>query len=316
MRSGRASSPEFERRPPLIGGARGRWAWELVREVIDEYRADGVGDVAAAITFWTILSVPAAALAFVSVLSSLESVVGASVAADVEVAVRDFVADTFADSTALTDTVDELFSTSSRGLATAATLVAMFTLSRAFAGLIRALDIAYEVEEGRPWWYVRLVAVGLGVGTVVVVAASATILAVLPSLPYDGVVRVLAVPLVVLAMVAWAATVFHIGPNHRTPWRYDLPGAVLTALGWIAATQAFALYVRVAERGNQVQSGVGAILLALTLMHLLGIVLLVGAELNDVLARRAGIVEPSLSMTARARRARARLRRRDQRPEM
>lgn len=302
--------------PDLSGPGRARWTWELIREVIDEYRSDGVGDVAAAITFWTILSVPAAALALVSVLSSLDSIVGASVAADVEAAIQDFITDTFADSSTLNDTVDELFSTSSRGVATAATLAAIFTLSRAFAGLIRALDIAYEVEEGRPWWYVRLVAVGLGVGTLVVIAASATVLALLPSLAFGGVVRVLAVPLVLLGMVLWAATIFHIGPNHRTPWRYDLPGAIVTAIGWLVATQAFALYVRLAERGNQVQSGVGAILLALTLMHLLGIVLLVGAELNDVLARRAGIVEPSPSVKDRARRARARLRRTDQRPEM
>ena len=285
----------------------GRWLWQLLGEVAGEYRKDGIGDVAASITFWTILSIPAAVLALVSLLSSLESVVGASVAGEVEAEIQSFITDTFADSTTLNDTVDELFNTSSAGLATVATLVALFTLSRAFAGLVRALDIAYDVEEGRPWWYVRLVAIGLGVGTMVVVAVSATILALLPSLPFDGVVRILTAPVVLVGMILWAATVFHIGPNHHTPWRYDLPGAVLTTVGWVLASQGFALYVRVAERGNQVQSSVGAILLALTLMHVLGIVLLVGAELNDVLARRAGIVQPLPSVATRARSARERL---------
>ncbi len=27
----------------------------------------------------------------------------------------------------------------------------------------------------------------------------------------------------------WAATIFHVAPNHHTPWRYDLPGAALAA---------------------------------------------------------------------------------------
>ncbi len=283
-----------------------RWLWQLIKDVVHEYRVDGVGDVAASITFWTILSVPAAVLALVSVLSSLESVVGTSLASDVEAEVRNFITDTFTDSTTLDDTVGELFESSSTGVATAATLVALFTLSRAFAGLIRALDIAYEVEEGRPWWFVRIVAIGLGVGTILIVATGATLLALLPSLPFDSVLRLLTAPAVLIALTAWAATLFHVGPNHRTPWRYDVPGAVLTTVGWVLASQGFALYVRITGGANQVQSTVGAVLLALSLMYLLSVVLLVGAELNDVLARRAGVVQQPMSMRARRQRRRPR----------
>ncbi len=272
-----------------------------------EYLDDGIGDVAASITFWTILSVPAAVLALVSALSSLEAVVGVSVANDVETEVQRFVTETFADSETLNETVAELFNSSSAGVATVAAIVAVFTLSRAFAGLIRALDIAYGVDDGRPWWFVRIVAIGLGLGTVLVVASGATLLAVLPSLPFDSAVRLFTAPGVLFVLVIWAATVFHIGPNHRTPWRYDLPGAALTTFGWVVASQGFAFYVRASGQGNDVQTGVGAILLALSLMYVLSIVLLVGAELNDVLARRAGVVRQPRSVTARARTWRERL---------
>ena len=279
-----------------------------MKDVVDEYGDDGVGDLAASITFWTILSIPAAALSLVSTLSSLESVVGQSVADDVQSEVESFVRTTFGDDAALNDTVSELFATPSRGVATVAMLIALYTLSRAFAGLIRALDVAYEVEDSRPWWYVRLVAIGLGVGTLSIVAAGATLLALLPSLSLSGVARWLTPTAVVAALVLWAATLFHIGPNHKTPWRYDLPGAMLTAVGWIAATQGFAVYVRFAPSGNNIQTSVGAILLALTLMYLLSIVLLLGAELNDVLARRAGVVQQPRPVTARARNTLARIR--------
>ena len=106
----------------------------------------------------------------------------------------------------------------------------------------------------------------------------------------------------------WAATLFHIGPNHKTPWRYDLPGAMLTAVGWIIATQGFAVYVRFAPSGNNIQTSVGAILLALTLMYLLSLVLLLGAELNDVISRRAGVVHQPPPVTTRARNTFDRLR--------
>lgn len=300
-------------RPPRRPVALLRWFWHLLKDVLDEYRSDGVGDLAAAITYWTILSIPAAALSLVSTLSSLEFVVGQSIADDLQDDVESFVRDTFGDDATLNDTVRELFDTPSGGVATLATLVALYTLSRAFGGLIRALDVAYEVEDSRPWWYLRIVAIGLGVGTVSIVAAGATILALLPSLALSGAATWLTPVAVVLGLVLWAATLFHLGPNHKTPWRYDLPGAVFTAVGWIVATQGFAVYVRYAPSGNNIQTSVGAVLLALTLMYLLSVVLLLGAELNDVLARRAGVVHQPPPVTTRARRALDRLRSRSHR---
>ncbi len=294
--------------PPWRPLALLRWLWRLIKDVVDEYRDDGLGDLAASITFWTILSIPAAALSLVSTLSSLESVVGQSVADDVQREVESFVSTTFTDDAALTDTVRELFDTPSRGVATAATLIALYTLSRAFAGLIRALDVAYEVEDSRPWWHLRIVAIGLGVGTVSIVAAGATSLALLPSLSLTGPASWLTPTAVVVGLVLWAATLFHIGPNHKTPWRYDLPGAILTAVGWILATQGFAVYVRFAPGGNDIQTSVGAILLALTLMYLLSLVLLLGAELNDVISRRADVVQQPPPVTTRARNTFDRLR--------
>lgn len=287
--------PPWQPRPLL------RWVWQLAKDVVHEYRTDGVGDLAASITFWTILSIPAAALSLISTVSSLGSLIGESLADDVRREVESFVARTFTQQSAVNDTVGELFDTSNAGVATVATFVAVFTLSRAFAGLIRALDVAYEVEDGRPFWYVRIVAVGLGVSTIVVVAAAATFLALLPSLPFTAVFRWLSVPLVLVVMVLWATTLFHIGPYHHTPWRYDVPGAILTTIGWVLATQGFALYVRLFPGGNDIQTSVGAVLLALTLMYLLSIILLVGAQVNDVISRRAGVVHQPPPVTDRAR---------------
>lgn len=281
--------------------------WRLARDVFDEYSQDGVGDLAAAITFWTILSIPAAALSLVSVVGSLEAIVGQEVADDVQGQIEQRVSDTFTAESAINDTVTDLFSRPGTGVATIATLVALFTLSRAFAGLIRALDIAYEVEDGRPFWYVRIIAIGLGVATIAVVAAGATALALLPELPFSGVLRWFAAPAVFVGLVLWAATLFHVGPYHRTPWRYDLPGAIVTTSGWVLATQGFAWYVRLFPGGNDIRTSVGAILLALTLMYFLSVVMLLGAEVNDVISRRAGVVHQPPPVNVRARRARERL---------
>lgn len=296
--------------PPLAPRALARWLWQLAKDVAREYSRDNVSDLAASITFWTILSIPAAALALVSALSSLEPLTDASLADEVETEVQQFLRDTLVDSDTLAGAVDQLFNDSGSGIAIVATLVALFTLSRAFAGLIRALDVAYEVEDRRPFWYVRIVAIGLGVSTIVVIAGTATFLAMLPSFGLGPVMRFVAPLAAVTLLVAWAAAVFHIGPNHRTPWRYDVPGALFTAFGWVLTTQLFTFYVRFSEGRNEVQSSVAIVLLALTLMYLLSLVLVVGAEINDVIARRSGVAVEVEPVTERARAVRDRLRER------
>jgi membrane protein len=294
--------------PPWQPRALASWIWQLTKDVMQEVKHDGVGDLAASITFWTILSIPAATLSLVSTLGSLEVVVGESPADELQADVESWVSETFTDDAALNATVSELFNTPSRGVATVATLIALFTLSRAFAGLIRALDIAYEVSEGRPFWYLRIVAFGLGLGTIVVVASAAIALAVLPTLPLSEFSRWLVMPGIVAGLILWSATLFHLGPYHKTPWRYDLPGAIVTTAGWIIATQGFALYMRLAPSGNDIQTSVGTILLALTLMYLLSLILLLGAEVNDVISRRADVIHQPPPVKHRASRTLARLR--------
>lgn len=290
--------------PPLRPIAFIRWLWRLILDIADEWSKDGVGDLAASITFWTTVSVPAAALALVSALSSLENLAGAKVAREVRETAIEFANDTFRDSKTIRSTINDLFDTSSTGIATVATAVAVFTLSRAFAGLIRALDRAYGVESGRPWWYLRIVAVGLGLGTIGILAAAATVLTMLPTIPFTGDVPWFTVVLVFLGITIWIAMIFHLAPNHRTPWRYDLPGALVTSIGWFLAVQLFTLYVQYAGSGNQVQSSVGAILLALTLMYALSVIMLVGAELNDVIVKRTESATQNTDITERMKSAR------------
>lgn len=277
-----------------------RWLWDFVLELIEQWRNDDLGDIAAAISFWTILTVPAAALALVSALGPIESVLGADVVDDLRGEVTTFVARTFADSTAFDATIEDLFSRTSGGTLTLGFVLAVLTLNRGFGALIRGLDRVYQIEHGRPWWYSRIVAIGLGLGTLVVIATTATTIALFPNVIGRG---TLTTALGAVALIAWAATLFHLGPNHRTPWRFDLPGAVVTGVGWLLATRLFSLYVVLwPGSGNQVRTTVGAVLLALTLLYVLNVVLLVGAETNDILSRRAGVGEEVAPITERARR--------------
>lgn len=270
----------------------GRW-WRFGRDVVRDTNRKGVLDVAAGVAFWLLLSMPAALLAVVSFASLL----GERITDEVERAAIELIETALAtESDAITRRLEGLFDQPRAGLLSASLAVAIFTLSRGFAGLIRALDTVYDVAETRSFIRIRALAIMLAVGTLATVAGSSLAWIGLRSLgapPWVGGVGAVAV------LVIWAATVFHVAPHHRTPWRYDLPGAAATALGWFVTSVGYGWYVRVAGPGEQVVGTIGAALLGLTWLWLVCVVLLMGAEINAVLARRTGVIQQPDMLTDR-----------------
>jgi membrane protein len=70
------------------------------------------------------------------------------------------------------DNVRQLVTGRRGGLLSFGILVALWTSSNALTAIIDGLNRAYDVEEGRPFWKVRLIAIGLTIGlsTFIVVA--------------------------------------------------------------------------------------------------------------------------------------------------
>ena len=98
-------------------------------------------------------------------------------------------------------------------------------------------------------------------------------------------------PVVFVVIVLWTSTVFHLGPDHDTPWRWDLPGAGVASVGWAFVSVGLRLYLEVAGETNQVLGSLGGALIVLLWLYLLGAALLAGAEVNAVLAIRHRVVQ-------------------------
>jgi membrane protein len=285
-------------RRPRLGGA-----IEVLRVLATRWREDRVSGLAAEIAFFGVLSVFPGLLALAAGLGSLESLVGQEVAGDTERAVLRALRDGLGEGSATVDAVGELFEERRGGLLTLGLVLALIGLSRGFGAVIRALDIAYEVEERRPWWHRRLLAVGLSVVSVVlaVLLLAGFVLGPLLGSGRDvadalGLGRELATgwdwarwPVGMVVLVAWAAAVLHVAPNHRTPWRWDVPGATLAAGLWVGTSIAFRAFLDLAGEGNQVFGALGGALTLLFWLYLLGIGIVLGGELNAVLTARHGV---------------------------
>lgn len=175
----------------------------------------------------------------------------------------------------------------------------IWTASGGFASAIEALNIAYEVEEGRKFWVTRPIAVGL---TLIVGVLLLTALAVLIVGPEFGqklarhhilswvfaaawpyIHWIASFSLTVLAVEA----VYFIAPNVRQRFWSTLPGALLVVICWELLSYGLGIYFRSFAHFNKTYGAMGAVIVLMVWLYWNSFILLVGAELNCELAKES-----------------------------
>ena len=276
------------------------WFFRLVREVVNKADRDRLLGLAAESAFFAVLTLFPALLVVATILGQLGAIIGDSNALRVEDAVLTFLDELLTDSADdAIATVEQVFSAGTNAL-TVATLLALASLSTAFSTLVNTVNIAYDVPETRGWWRRRWLGLLLGFGSVLTGALALTLLVIGPLFGraeeavgdigiggiYDWLWTWLRWPLAFGALVLWATTMDHLMPNRRTRWRYDLPGGLLTALLWLAASYGLNLYLELVVTSSPIFGALGGGLILMTWFYLLCVALLAGAELNAILLAR------------------------------
>lgn len=178
------------------------------------------------------------------------------------------------------------------GLLTIAFLVTIWSSSGAVVSMCTTLNIAYDVTETRPWWKVRLIAIGLTIGLALFILAAMTLVIGGPALAervaamagmdkaFVWAWNILQWPLV-FALVATAfALVYYFAPDVVQEWIWITPGSTLATILWIVVSLGFKLYVSTLGNYTETYGFVGGVMVLLTWFYLSALVLLFGAELN------------------------------------
>lgn len=280
------------------------WAEAAVRALAHEWSKDRVGGLAAEIAFFALLGFFPAVVALAAALGSADAVIGKNTAADVEDWLVNQMVDVFGGDNSLEQTTRELFDGVNGGALTIGALIALYAASRGFTAVVRALDVAYDHGNMRGWLSTRLVGLGLTLVSVLAAAAVLTMIVVGPlfgegdEIAADlGLASVVGTlwdwlrwPVVFVVLVAWAATVYHVAPNHRSPWRSELPGALVAAVWWGVVSFGFSTYLAVASSGaNAIFGLLGGAISLLFWLYLMAMGLLLGAEINSIRAVQTGL---------------------------
>ena len=286
---------------------RAAWQWTLdaIKELASEWSKDRVGGLSAEIAFFALLGFFPTVVALAAALGSADSIVGENTATDIETWIVERMVQVFGGDNSLRDTVSDLFAGGNGSALTLGALIAVYAASRGFTAVVRALDIAYDHENNRGWLSTRLVGFGL---TILTVFAAAIVLVLIVVGPLFGGGSDLADslgiasafgtlwtwlrwPVVFLVLVAWAASVYHIAPNHHAPWRFEIPGALVAAVWWAAVSVGFSSYLSVASSGaNAIFGFLGGAISLLFWLYLMAMGLLLGAEINSINAVRRGVL--------------------------
>jgi membrane protein len=275
----------------------------VARELAREISEDRVTGLAAETAFFIVLSVFPGLVMLASALGSLDLVLGSEVAAEGERVVVEFLHRILTErASQAVEVVQDLFIEQRRGVITISLLFSLWAVMRGFAAVIRALNLAYDLEEARPWIRQRLVAAVLSLGSVVVGALMLAAFVAGPLLgggqafaealglgeTFASAWAVVRWPIAFGLVVLWAAAVYLFGPNRKSHLSQELPGAALTAVFGLAASAALNVYLRLVAAANPVLGSLGGGVILLLWLYLLSLGLLIGGELNAVLARERG----------------------------
>jgi membrane protein len=88
-------------------------------------------------------------------------------------------------------------------------------------------------------------------------------------------------PVVVVMCVVFTATLYHVSVPVRTSWRYNLPGAALTLLIWIAGSAVLRSFLTAtAGDSTSIYGPLAAPIAIMIWLYILAIAVLIGAALN------------------------------------
>jgi membrane protein len=269
------------------------WMGTLKRTV-REFKEDDLTLLAAALTYYGILSLFPALLVLLALLglagqSTIDTLLE-NVGAITPSATNDVI----------TNAVRNLQSNNSgAGIAFIVGLAgALWSASGYVGGFMKASNVIYEVEEGRKFW--KLKPLQILVTVIIVLLTTLVIVAVVVSGPVaqrvgdiigagDTAVTVFNIakwPVIALIVSQIFAFLYWVSPNVKQPgYKWISPGGILAVVLWIVASGAFAVYVANFGSYSKTYGSFAAVIIFLVWLWITNLVMLLGAEFNAEVER-------------------------------
>ncbi len=172
----------------------------------------------------------------------------------------------------------------------------LWSASGGFAGLIEALNVAYDIPETRPIWKTRLLALQLMfvIGGLLVLSAAVQFVGPQFGNWLANITKIddfaeawpylrwgVSIAFTVLAV----ELIYFWAPNVKQKFLASLPGAIIGVAFWIGASYGLGMYFRSFANFNKTYGTLGAAIALMVYLYYSWFVILIGAEVNSELLK-------------------------------
>ncbi len=284
----------FENRDDYTRSPR-RSAFFVARRTVREFQDDGGTDLAAALTYYSVLAIFPGLLALLSLVGVFGQAQN-SVEKILEI-LQPLLSAGATDK--IRGPLEELATSGGAGVTLVLGILgALWSASGYVGAFSRAMNRIYEVEEGRPFWRMRPMQLVVTVTTVVLCAAALVILIVSGPVA-ESVGRSIGVgdnlvtvwnyakwPVLALIVMVVVALLYWATPNVKfVKFRVISVGAFVAIVIWLLASTGFAFYVANFSSYNKTYGSIAGVVVALLWLWITNVALLLGAELDAELER-------------------------------
>jgi membrane protein len=264
--------------------------WFLFTEQLYcRFQDDDVSALSAQMTFYLILAF-FPFLIFLLTIVSFTPVTSEHILGDIQ----HFLAD---DTYEIIETfVNDTLETGNTTLLSFGMIGTIWASSNGVMGILKGLNKAYDVEENRPFWKARGLAIIFTFALILVIILSFVLLVfgraigemlfIFLLFPdhFDTIWGIIKYLIPLISMFIVFLFIYKIIPNRKLSIREVFPGAFFATLGWILTSALFAFYVNNFGNYSQVYGSIGGIIVLLLWLFISSLIILLGGEINAVLS--------------------------------
>ena len=178
-----------------------------------------------------------------------------------------------------------------------AVIITLWAISGMFRAAMDALNAIYGVEDSRPTWKRYAISLGIGLGVTVlllgalflVVFGSALAQRTADETGFGVFFRVtwglMTWPVLAAFILSACALIYYFAPDVQQRFRWISMGAIIATVLWLLFTVIYSIYINRFANYQEIYGALAGIALLMAYVYGSSLILLLGAEMNQVIER-------------------------------
>ncbi len=192
--------------------------------------------------------------------------------------------------------IKEICSGNSVTIISISAAVLLWSASKGVTSIMRGLNFIYKTDEKRNFLEIRLVSVGYTIGFVVYIVLtlififgggmlSSLLKSRLPeNLFFTVIYRIVSFLGKLMLLTVLFGLVYLIVPKRKATIKSQLPGAVLSALGWLGYSWFYSFYIDHLAGNSYVYGSLTSIILIMLWLYVCMYIFFIGGEVNSIIS--------------------------------